>query len=93
MTNPYVADEAFHPLLGEDVLHLAEVFLHLEPSTLAGGNDPRRVLATVLEYRERIDDRLDSSFKLRTAMKASWGTLTLPIAFMRFFPLACLFSL
>ena len=30
------------------------------------------------------------SFK--TAMKASWGTSTLPIAFMRFLPLACFLS-
>ena len=29
---------------------------------------------------------------LSTAMKASWGTSTLPIAFMRFLPLACFWS-
>ena len=32
------------------------------------------------------------SLSLSTAMKASWGTSTLPIAFMRFLPLACFLS-
>ena len=32
------------------------------------------------------------SFSFNTAMKASWGTSTLPMAFIRFLPLACFFS-
>ena len=32
------------------------------------------------------------SFSFNTAMKASWGTSTLPMAFIRFLPFACFFS-
>ena len=32
------------------------------------------------------------SLSFSTAMKASWGTSTLPMAFIRFLPLACFFS-
>jgi len=34
----------------------------------------------------------NKSFNFNTAMKASWGTSTLPIAFIRFLPFACFFS-
>ena len=34
----------------------------------------------------------NQSFSFNTAMKASWGTSTLPIAFIRFLPLACFFN-
>ena len=39
-----------------------------------------------------ISNRRQSSPRLSTVMKASCGTFTLPIAFIRFFPFACLLS-
>ena len=40
----------------------------------------------------RVISDSQSVFRFNTAMKASCGTLTLPIIFMRFLPLACLLS-
>ena len=34
----------------------------------------------------------DQSFNFKTAMKASCGTSTLPMAFIRFLPFACFFN-
>ena len=41
---------------------------------------------------EGADQLPPPSLSFSTAMKASWGTSTLPMAFIRFLPLACFFS-
>ena len=51
------------------------------------GREPGLVLLSV-----RKPQLPPPSLSLSTAMKASWGTSTLPIAFIRFLPLACFFS-
>ena len=43
-------------------------------------------------YQKGVNIFQMSLFSFSTAMKASCGTSTLPIAFIRFLPLACFFS-